>query len=186
MTILSRLALLFVGVPLLELYILIQLGQVMGLWPTIGLVVLTGFVGAGLARLEGLRTFWKIQDRLARGELPGSALFDGLAILLGGALLLTPGILTDVLGFSFLLPPTRRFLLDRIRKRMEKGLKAGTIQVVQFGGFGPGFGSGEGPRGQGQDLDMTSPRRGEIVVEPKDSGERDRREDSGKEKRTGE
>ena len=106
MSILGRLALLFVGVPLLELFILIQLGQVVGLWPTIGLVVLTGFAGASLARLDGLRTFWKIQERLAKGQLPGSALFDGLAILLGGALLLTPGILTDISGFSFLLPLT--------------------------------------------------------------------------------
>ena len=183
MTILSRLALLFVGVPLLELYILIQLGQVVGLWPTIGLVVLTGFAGASLARLEGLRTFWKLQDRLARGELPGSALFDGLAILLGGALLLTPGILTDILGFSFLLPPTRRFLLGRIRKRMEKGLKTGTIQVIRFGGFGPGFGGEEGS--PGRDPEMSSPRRGEIVVEPRDSGEKDHREDSGNQKTKG-
>ena len=167
MSILSRLALLFVGVPLLELFILIQLGQAVGLWPTIGLVVLTGFAGAALARLEGLRTLWKIQERLARGQLPGSALLDGMAILLGGAFLLTPGILTDILGFSFLLPPTRRFLLGRIRKRMERELKAGTIRVVRFGGFGPGFGpevGGEDVQG-GEDSDRRAPRKGEIIVE---------------------
>lgn len=166
MSILGRLALLLVGVPLLELFILIQLGQVVGLWPTIGLVVLTGFAGASLARLEGLRTFWTIQERLARGQLPGSALFDGLAILLGGALLLTPGILTDILGFSFLLPPSRRFLVRLIRKRMEKGLQSGTIQVIQFGGFGPGFGHPGRPAGSEPSSDP--PRNGEIVVEPKD------------------
>ena len=74
MSLLSRLALLFVGVPLLELFILIQLGQLIGLWPTIGLVVLTGFAGAALARLEGLRTLWSIQGELGRGHLPGHAL----------------------------------------------------------------------------------------------------------------
>ncbi|MFO8173745.1 MAG: FxsA family protein [Gemmatimonadota bacterium] len=164
MSILSRLALLFVGVPLLELFILIQLGQVMGLWPTIGLVILTGLAGAALARLEGLRTLWRIQGELARGQLPGSALLDGLAILLGGALLLTPGILTDLVGFSFLLPPTRKFLLGRIRKSMERSIRAGSIQVMHFGGFGFGAGSWSAP-GEGEHP-MDSSGGGEIVLEP--------------------
>lgn len=168
MSILSRLALLFVGVPLLELFILIQLGQVVGLWPTIGLVVLTGFAGAALARLEGLRTLLRIQEELNQGSLPGSALLDGLAILLGGALLLTPGILTDVLGFSFLLPPTRKLLLGKIRKSMERGLRQGSVRIVHFGGFGPDF----GPRAQGRGPEDIQPRRpGEIIVEAEDSRE---------------
>jgi len=169
MSLLSRLALLFVGVPLLELFILIQLGQLVGLWPTIGLVVLTGFAGAALARLEGLRTLWNIRGELGRGHLPGNALFDGLAILVGGALLLTPGILTDLLGFSFLLPPTRRFLLGRIRRSLEEKLKAGTIQMTYVSGFPGVHGSGWGfqepqqqPTGEGQ-------RAGEIVVEAEES-----------------
>lgn len=164
MSILSRLALLFVGVPLLELFILIQLGQVMGLWPTIGLVILTGLAGAALARLEGLRTLWRIQERLTSGQLPGSDLFDGLAILLGGALLLTPGILTDLVGFSFLFPPTRKLLLGRIRRSMEKGIRSGNIQVMHFGGFGSGPGGG-GVR-VGEEDPPGPPESGEIIVEP--------------------
>ena len=87
MSLLSRLFLLFVGVPLLELFILVQVGQLVGVVPTVGLVVLTGIAGAALARWEGLRTLWRVRGELARGRLPGSALLDGFAILMGGAFL---------------------------------------------------------------------------------------------------
>jgi UPF0716 protein FxsA len=169
MSLLSRLALLFVGVPLLELFILIQLGQLIGLWPTIGLVVLTGFAGAALARLEGLRTLWNIQGELGRGHLPGNALFDGLAILVGGALLLTPGILTDLLGFSFLLPHTRRVLLGRIRRSLEERLKAGTIQMTYGSGFPGVSGSGWGFQEPERPPTGEVERAGEIVVEAEES-----------------
>ena len=179
MSLLSRLALLFVGVPLLELFILIQMGRLVGLLPTVALVVITGVAGAALARLEGLRTLWSIRGDVARGRLPGNALFDGLAILVGGALLLTPGILTDVLGFSFLLPPTRRRWLKRIRAGVEERIKSGTIQVTHVSGFGVPFGTpfsggGEAPGGDpspGGATDPSRPVRGEIVVEPKTRGE---------------
>ena len=160
MSLLSRLALLFVGVPLLELFILVRVGQMVGFWPTMALVVATGMAGAALARMEGLRTLWRLQGELAQGRLPGGALLDGLAILVGGALLLTPGILTDLIGFSFLLPPSRKFLLGRIRKSLEGHLKAGTIQVTQMSGFPGGFGAGWAPEGE-----EPAARSGEIVVE---------------------
>jgi UPF0716 protein FxsA len=177
MSLLSRMALLFVGIPLLELFILIQVGQLVGLWPTIGLVVFTGFAGAALARLEGLRTLWSIRGELARGRLPGDALMDGLAILVGGALLLTPGILTDLLGFSFLFPPTRRFLLRRIRRSLEKRLSSGAVHLTFLSGFPGSFQGGwhqgtwrpgEGP--QDPTGGSPPPRPGEIIIEPKDRG----------------
>ncbi len=120
---------LFIGVPLLELVLLIQLGEWIGLWPTLGIVVLTGVAGATLARMEGMRTVWSFRGELARGMLPSQAIFDGLAILVGGALLLTPGLLTDVVGFSLLLPPPRRWIQGRIRKRLEEQLRDGTFRV---------------------------------------------------------
>lgn len=166
MSLFSRLFLLFVGVPLLELYILVQVGRLMGVWPTIGLVVLTGVAGAALARLEGFRTLWKVRGALAQGRLPGSALLDGFAILLGGALLLTPGILTDLVGFSFLLPPTRKVLLGRIRKSLERRLKSGAIRITHLTGF-PGAGDvpwGGSMEGRAGSLDPS----GEIVVEAED------------------
>ncbi|TFH64546.1 MAG: FxsA family protein [Gemmatimonadales bacterium] len=160
---LSWLFLLFVGVPLLELFVLVQVGQWMGVWSTIGLVVLTGFAGAALARFEGLRTFWKVRGELARGRLPGNALLEGLVILLGGLLLLTPGILTDAVGFSLLLPPTRKLLVGRIRKSLERRLKSGAIRITHLGGFPvPG---GVHWDGSGQWDPESGDPSGEIVID---------------------
>jgi UPF0716 protein FxsA len=147
---LARLAILFVIVPLLELVLLIQLGQVVGLWPTIGLVVLTGVAGAALARAQGLRVLWAFQESTAQGRLPTSAIQDGLAILVGGALLLTPGLLTDILGFALLLPPTRRWIQGRVRNAVARRLRDGRIEmaVVVPGAFPEdAVGSTEDPGG---------------------------------------
>ena len=144
---LSRLILLFVAVPLLELALLLQVGQWIGLVPTVALVVATGFAGAALARQQGLRAFLAVQQELATGRLPGRSLLDGLSILVGGALLLTPGILTDVLGFSLILPMSRRALQAVLQRRMERRIEEGDLRVAVFGagGFG-GFGGAGGSR----------------------------------------
>ena len=134
MSILGRLALLFVIVPLLELALLIQMGQLIGFWPTITLVVFTGLTGAWLARMEGLRTIWRLRDDLANGRVPGQAIMDGMAVLAGGALLLTPGILTDLLGFSLLFPRTRHAIQSRIMSRLERRIQEGVVQVRMAGG----------------------------------------------------
>ena len=131
MSIIARLAFLFVAVPLLELFILIRLGTAIGLLPTLTLCVVTGVAGAWLARREGLRALWSFQARLAKGGLPGRSLMDGLCILVGGALLLTPGLLTDVFGFSLLLPPSRRWIQQRMQRRIERGLADGSISGNQ-------------------------------------------------------
>jgi UPF0716 protein FxsA len=129
MGILGKLAVLFVVVPLLELMLLIQVGQVVGLIPTLALVVTTGVTGAWLARLEGLRTLMQLREELSQGKLPGQAIMDGVAILIGAAFLLTPGIITDLVGFSLLLPLTRRALQRRVRQKLERGLTDGTLNV---------------------------------------------------------
>lgn len=150
MNVLGRLALLFVVVPILELMLLIELGQVVGLLPTLALVLLTGVTGAWLARAEGLRVFLQFQRELASGKLPGQALMDGISVLVGGAFLLTPGVLTDFVGFSLLLPPSRRWIQRRIRARLERQIADGTIRVVTTGSFGAGgFGFGMGGFGPG-------------------------------------
>ncbi len=136
MSLLARLALLFVLVPVLELMLLIQLGQVVGLLPTLALVVLTGVVGAMLARAEGLRVLWAFQQEVAAGRLPGQALQDGISVLVGGAFLLTPGVLTDVVGFSLLLPPSRRWIQARFRRSLEGSIQEGS---VRFAFTGPGL-----------------------------------------------
>ena len=87
--------------------LLIEVGEVIGFWPTIGLIILTGLLGSTLTRQQGLSVWTQFNNRLQRGELPGTELIDGLVILIAGALLLTPGILTDVVGFLGLLPLSR-------------------------------------------------------------------------------
>lgn len=171
MSTLSRLALLFILVPLFELFILIQVGEWVGVGPTVGLVILTGLVGAVLARLEGLRILFRIRAELARGSLPGQAMLDGFAVLIGGVLLLTPGILTDLLGFAFLLPPTRGLLMGRIRRSLERRLQAGSLHIMRSVSFSPDLGgSRPGARGAGPEAGR-DPRGGpgEIVVEPNDT-----------------
>ncbi len=134
MSILGRLALLFVVVPLLELALLILMGQWVGTWPTISLVVFTGVTGAWLARTQGLRTMWRLRHDLAKGRVPGQAIMDGMAVLAGGALLLTPGILTDLIGFSLLVPRTRRVIQKRIMAGLERRIQEGAVQVKVAGG----------------------------------------------------
>jgi UPF0716 protein FxsA len=115
----ARLFLLFTLVPILELALLIQVGRWIGTLPTIGIVLLTALVGAWLARREGVRALRRVQSELAGGQVPGMSLLHGLAVFLGGSLLLTPGVLTDVLGLALLAPPTRTLLIRGVRRRLE-------------------------------------------------------------------
>ena len=142
----SLLFLLFVGVPLVELWLLLQVGERVGAMPTIALVIGTGVLGANLARREGMRTIEKINATMAQGQMPHEALLDGLAIFLGGTLLLTPGILTDILGFSLLIPFTRPLLLSGVASWMKKKMQSGQASVTFYqSGFGPGAGRNQGP-----------------------------------------
>jgi UPF0716 protein FxsA len=138
---LGRLILLFLLTPAVELALLIQVDQVIGFWPTVGLILVTGIVGSHLARREGLSTWRRLNNRLKSGDLPGAELADGVIILVAGALLITPGILTDVLGFLGLIPFTRKYLRRFVMRWFQRKMERGTMQV-QFGVFG---GSGGGP-----------------------------------------
>ena len=124
-----RLFLLFTLIPLLELYLLITVGGYLGVGVTILVVLGTGMAGAYLARLEGWRTWHKIQSELQNGAAPASELIDGVLILAAGLLLITPGILTDVVGFSLLLPPTRAVLKVVIRRALEKRMRSPNTDI---------------------------------------------------------
>jgi len=102
-----RLLLLFTVVPLVELFILVKLGGLIGVGATVAIVIGTGVLGAWLARQQGLGVLRRLSEELAEGGLPAEALIDGLLILIAGAVLLTPGLLTDTLGFGLLLPQGR-------------------------------------------------------------------------------
>lgn len=167
MNAIGSLALLFVLVPILELVILIRLGQFVGLWPTVAIVLLTGFVGAALARLEGMRVLLQFQRELAAGRLPGQAMLDGISVMLGGVLLLTPGFLTDVVGLSLLFPPTRRWIQRFVQKRLERGIADGSIRVATLDGS-PGFGTtGRAGAREPSAPPGLDPSKG-IVIEPDD------------------
>jgi UPF0716 protein FxsA len=103
--------LLFLCVPLLEIWLLIKVGGVIGALPTVALVVLTAVIGATLARRQGLATLARLQATLARGEAPAMEMLEGVILLIGAFLLLTPGFFTDALGFACLVPPVRRALV---------------------------------------------------------------------------
>ena len=106
----ARLLLLFTVVPLVELFLLIEVGRVIGPWPTVAIVIGTGVIGAWLARIQGFLVLRRVQEDLQAGRPPADGLVDGLLILVAGAVLLTPGMLTDALGFVLLAPPGRRWI----------------------------------------------------------------------------
>ena len=113
MNALHLLFLLFVVVPLAEIYLLLEVGGIVGAVPTIGLVVLTAVIGAALVRAQGFSTIMRIRRQMDAGEVPAVAIIEGAFLLLAGALLLTPGFLTDAIGFGCLIPPLRRTLIVR-------------------------------------------------------------------------
>ena len=110
---LHLLFLLFIAVPIVEIYLLLEVGGVIGAVPTIGLVVLTAAVGAALVRAQGFSTIRQVRRSMEAGEVPAVAIIEGIFLLVAGALLLTPGFLTDAVGFCCLVPPLRRALIVR-------------------------------------------------------------------------
>ena len=117
--------LLFLLVPIVEIYFLIVVGGIIGAFPTVALVVLTAVVGASLARYQGLATLQRLQATMARGEAPAIEMFEGVLLLVGAVLLLTPGFFTDLLGFACLIPVTRRALAFWALRRMTVVTPAG-------------------------------------------------------------
>lgn len=129
---LGKLLILFLGVPLLELAILVKLGTMVGFWPTIALVLVTGTAGAVLARSQGARVLRAIQAEMAAGRIPAAHLVDGLLVLVGGIVLLTPGLLTDIAGLLLLFPPTRARLKALLRRRMERMVRSGQASFTMI------------------------------------------------------
>lgn len=141
---LLRLFLLFTLVPLAELFLLLRIGALIGLAPTLLLVIGTGFAGAWLARREGLRSWRAVQSELAAGRLPAEELLHSLLILVAGVVLVTPGVLTDLAGLLLLARPLRSGLIRRARSGLERRVSAGSAS------WGPGgevfwWSAGSGP-----------------------------------------
>ncbi|MQX37488.1 FxsA family protein [Roseospira navarrensis] len=138
----------FIGVPLLEIAVFIQVGGLVGLGWTLALVILTAIIGTLLLRAQGVATLNRARTSLDRGEMPVREVFDGACLLVGGALLLTPGFVTDTLGFLLLLPPVRSWLLTRLKQSGRLHVHgAGMHMGGGMGGGRPGQGPRPGGRG---------------------------------------
>lgn len=133
-----RLFLVFLAVPVIEIVLFIQIGGLIGTWPTVAIVILTALIGATLVRRQGLEVLARLQRELQAGIVPASALAEGAMLMAAGLLLLTPGFFTDTLGFALLMPPVRRTLAAAIASRVE-------IHASRHSHAGPGSGPGTGP-----------------------------------------
>ncbi|MCO4789178.1 membrane protein FxsA [Vibrio cholerae] len=109
------------AVPVIEIALFIQVGGVLGVWPTIALVLLTAIVGASLVRSQGLQTLLTVQQRLAQGQLPAQQILEGVMLAVAGVLLLTPGFFTDILGMLVLLPAPRAYFAKQLMSRVVVG-----------------------------------------------------------------
>jgi UPF0716 protein FxsA len=126
------LVLLFIVVPVAEIYVIIQVGEAIGALPTVGLLVLDAFLGAALWRHQGRAAWRRFNQALAEGRVPGREVFDGAMVILGGALLLTPGFITDVIGALLLIPPTRSLFRTGV-SRMAGRRATFTVRTAQWG-----------------------------------------------------
>ena len=116
--------------PLLELALLIKVGTLIGFWPTMAIVVLTALLGASLARYQGFVTWMRIQQGLQQGQPPAEEMIDGLLILIGGIVLLTPGFITDIFGFILLIPYTRFWFKRWLRRKFDQMVRTGETRVT--------------------------------------------------------
>ncbi|REJ82711.1 MAG: FxsA family protein [Acidobacteria bacterium] len=137
------LLLLFVALPLVELALLLQIGKVVGALPTVALVVFTGALGAFLARRQGLGVLRQIREQTAEGRVPASPIVDGVLILIAAAVLVTPGVITDLFGFFCLVPAGRRLVKRLVAERFRRAMQSGRVIVVTPSEDPVGHGRGE-------------------------------------------
>ena len=129
----ALLLLAFTVVPFLELYLLIRIGRVVGSGPTLLLVIVTGLLGAALAKSQGRKVLREWRESLAAGRVPAEGVLGGILVLVGALLLITPGVLTDVFGLLCLFPPTRRVLGRALQHQLSRKVASGKVQVHDYG-----------------------------------------------------
>src|SRR6478609_8223102 len=138
---------LFIVVPIIELYVIIQIGSLIGVWPTIALLLADAVLGSMLLRHQGRGAWRRFNAALAERRFPGLEVADGLLIAIGGTLLLTPGFVTDIVGLIFLIPPTRAIV-----RRLMRGYVGRRFVVMGTpGAFGPSAPGGTSSRGYDYD-----------------------------------
>ncbi|HEU4392013.1 MAG TPA: FxsA family protein [Solirubrobacterales bacterium] len=140
----ALLVVLFIVVPVAELYVIIKVGQLIGIWPTLALLLADALLGSLLLRHQGRGAWRRFNEALAQRRFPGKEVADGVLIVIGGTLLLTPGFLTDIAGLFLLVPPTRA-----IARRVLRRFTIGRFTIIDI----PGGRPGPGPAG-GRDYDF--------------------------------
>jgi UPF0716 protein FxsA len=141
---------LFIVVPIAELYVIIQVGQAIGIWPTLALLLADALLGSFLLKHQGRGAWQRFNEALAQRRFPGKEVVDGLLIVVGGTLLLAPGFLTDIAGLILLIPPTRAIV-----RRILRRFTIGRVTIMGMGMPGGGtFGSGPGPQGASRPYDF--------------------------------
>jgi UPF0716 protein FxsA len=168
MTVFRALFVLFIVLPLVELSVLYRLGVRFGFLETIAVLLLVGFVGASLAKREGLRVLGEWNKSLAEGTVPEDGVLSGVLSLLAALLFILPGVISDVIGLVLLFPPSRRFIAARIRRRFEEDMATGNATFVSFDasafGQGPQRPGPAGPRGFGRGRTGGEPLRGSDAI----------------------
>ncbi|MBK7755673.1 MAG: FxsA family protein [Deltaproteobacteria bacterium] len=156
-----KLFLVFTLIPAVEMILLLKLAEVMGAWETVGLILVTGLVGATLAKREGLTVLRQLAAEASQGLPPADRLVEGLMVLIGGVLLITPGVLTDLAGFFLIFPLTRRPLAPIIKRLVVSRLLGGMSAGSQGGGFVFRMGGvPPGPAQRGQSAEPPRPPLG--------------------------
>lgn len=149
----------FIAVPIVEIAVFIEVGGRIGMWPTIGIVILTAVIGTAMLRQQGLSVLFRIQENLEANRMPVQELFDGVCLVIAGALLLTPGFVTDSIGFLLFVPPFRRWLASEIGRRVVARADVRyTHHTYSAHGGHPGHGrpgAGAGPVIDGEYQDVT-------------------------------
>lgn len=125
------LILLMILIPAADIALLLLSGKIIGVLPTIAFIILTGVIGAYLAKREGMQTLRKAQEQLSRGQIPGEAVLDGICIMAGGVLLITPGFITDIIGFLMLFPYTRKLFKWMMKKGFKRWINRGRIKIIK-------------------------------------------------------
>lgn len=141
----AKLLLLFTVVPAVELALLLWVGSLMGVLPTLALILVTALLGSVLARRQGLTAWRRLQTDLAEGRMPQDALFDGMSVLIAATLLVSPGVLSDALGIILMVPVCRRPIKAFLRKKFRRSMESGATGFISFGSSVGGGGAGASP-----------------------------------------
>lgn len=129
-----KLLILFIVIPIIEIAILVKIGSLLGFWPTMLIVIATGISGATLARIQGFLVLTRIRTELQMGRMPAEEIIDGLLILIGGILLLTPGLLTDLMGFLMLIQSSRKLFKKWLGKRFRQWVESRNARTTNVHG----------------------------------------------------